>query len=529
MTDKIDKPSTVSGGYRPGQRMQRYVDLLGLGLALVQHPAHPRLDETQPRSMHDCSPPDITAHSAAVAPRIACWRRHLLAVCFALVGVSNVSAADQNYYVERRSYGTTREPDPPRYVRRLDQAGGPAYASYDWLDLGLDHRSRFEYRDNDFRRTRDVIDTPLLLRTRAYVGVHDRFDPFRFHIEMADSRAYHGEFPRDDRDFNEFEFIQAAAELYFADALGQARPLRVQAGRLAFEYLDRRLLARNEWRNTANTFQGVRVILGQESNDWQVDLLALQPQQRLLSDQDRPSPGEHVFGVIGNWRRWSRWITLQPYYLMLEQNARNGRAPRHIHAPALRAYSVLGDSGFDFDMDLMVQRGESAGQTHRALGFTFEAGYTARLPWKPRFSAFYGYASGDDSPTDNRSGRFERFFGFARPWSNNDYFQWENLHAPKTHIEFQPIETLRIDTGLNGYWLASETDRWNNGKLRDPSGASGTFIGSEIDLRIRYKVLPRVEGIFGYTFFRPGGFTRRTGRDDNSHFFYVELDLTAFR
>ncbi len=439
------------------------------------------------------------------------------------------SAALQNDYVERRSYGTTREPEPPRYVRRLDQAGGPTYAQFSWLDLGFDHRSRFEYRRNDFRRARATLDTPLLLRTRAYLGVHDRFDPFRFRLELADSRRYFGKFPRDDRDFNEFEFIQAAAELYFADALGQDRPLRVEGGRLAFEYLDRRLLARNEWRNTANNFQGLRVTLGQERNDWQIELLAVQPLERLLSDQDRASAGETVYGVVGNWRRWSEWITLQPYYLLLEQNARDGIAARHIHAPALRAYSVLGDTGFDLDLDLMLQLGQSAGQRHRALGLTVEVGYTAALPWAPRFSTFYGYASGDRDPDDNRNQRFERFFGFARPWSSNDYIQWENLRATKAHVEIQPTADFRLDATLSGYWLASDTDRWNNGHLRDRDGRSGSFIGHEFDVRLRYVLAPHVDTVIGYALFRPGGFTRANGRNDDSHFVYVELDLTAFR
>lgn len=438
-------------------------------------------------------------------------------------------AETRDFYVERRSYGTARDPEPPRYVRRLELPGDSKQADSTWLDVGLDHRARYEYRDNDFRRNRDTLDTPLLLRTRAYVGMHDRYDPFRFQIELADSRRYFGEFPRDDRDFNEFEFIQAAGELYFADALGRDRPLRIQGGRLAFEYLDRRLLARNEWRNTANNFQGVRVMFGQERNDWQVDLLAVQPLARLLSDQDRASPGEHIFGVIGNWRRWSQFVTLQPYYLMLEQNARAGNLPRHIHAPALRAYSVFGDTGFDFDLDLMGQFGASEGQRHRALGVTVEGGYTARWPWTPRFSAFYGYASGDRDPTDSRNQRFERFFGFARPWSSNDYFQWENLHAPKGHVEIQPVPSVRIDAGISYYWLASETDRWNNGRLRDPSGRSGDFIGHEIDIRCRYALAPRVDTVIGYALFRPGRFTRTVGRDGDSHFLYVELNLRAFR
>ena len=63
----------------------------------------------------------------------------------------------------------------------------------------------------------------------------------------------------------------------------------------------------------------------------------------------------------------------------------------------------------------------------------------------------YGVASGDKNPTDGKNQRFERLFGFARRWSNNDYFQMENIVAPKVRVEFEPKLTwlagLKIDTG----------------------------------------------------------------------------------
>ena len=179
-------------------------------------------------------------------------------------------------YVEPRSYGTKRESEPPPYVRNLSVTGLSGTSELDWLDLGFEQRSRFELRENDLRRPRQVTDHPLLLRTRAYLGIRKILDPFRFAVELQDSRRYFTQFDRDNRDVNELEPIQAFAELYFEDGLGKGRPLSIRGGRMAFELLDRRLIARNEWRNTTNTFQGVRVSLGRDQNDWSADLLGLQ-------------------------------------------------------------------------------------------------------------------------------------------------------------------------------------------------------------------------------------------------------------
>ncbi len=167
------------------------------------------------------------------------------------------------YYVEAGSYGTKRETDPPSYVRNISKTGLKGTENIDWLDVGLDYRARFEIRHQDIRRPEIVTDYPLLLRSRAYLGVKNLTDPFRFAIEFEDAHRVNGKFAPDNRDFNRAELIQAYAELHFKEALGEddlgnSRPIFIRFGRQAFEFLDRRLIALNSWRNTTNNFLGVR-------------------------------------------------------------------------------------------------------------------------------------------------------------------------------------------------------------------------------------------------------------------------------
>ena len=95
-----------------------------------------------------------------------------------------------SYFRPSSSYSTQPESDPPRYVRTLSKTGIEAYKDITWLDVGLDHRTRYEFRSNDIRRTDLRLDEPFLLRTRAYLGIKEILDPFRGAVEFQDSRRY---------------------------------------------------------------------------------------------------------------------------------------------------------------------------------------------------------------------------------------------------------------------------------------------------------------------------------------------------
>jgi hypothetical protein len=453
------------------------------------------------------------------------------------------------YFQRARSYGTHPESDPPRYVRNLAKTEYEAFKDLNWLDVGLDYRVRYELRNNDIRRNRLLTDHPFLLRTRAYVGIRNIVDPFRMAIEFEDARGYNSEFPRDNRDWNPFELVQTYGELYFKDALGKDdlgnnRPIRIRGGRMAWEAVDRRLLGNNQWRNTTNNFEGFRVTFGQEANDWELDAWGMQPVIRDIDHFDGRNKSQWFYGAVGHWRKWSDVITLQPYFMGLKQDGRGGRqAERDIYSPGIRTYGVLPNTNIDFDLGAIYQFGQDNGLKKSAWSYLLEFGYTVKHDWKPRLSAFYGFVSGDRNPNDNVDNRFERFFGFARPWSPDDYLIMENVKAPKLVFEFSPHKDVSIDGGYSWFWLASDTDRFNNlfnvstpnPGNRDRTGESGDFIGQSINARVNYKLAPLVDTTIGYSHFMNGEFTKNRqlavlGETTNStNFFYVEVSIRAFK
>ena len=86
------------------------------------------------------------------------------------------SKKSTSYFRPSSSYATQPESDPPRYVRNLSKIGIEAFKDITWLEVGLDHRTRYEFRSNDIRRTDLRLDQPFLLRTRAYLGIKEILD-----------------------------------------------------------------------------------------------------------------------------------------------------------------------------------------------------------------------------------------------------------------------------------------------------------------------------------------------------------------
>ncbi len=506
-------------------------------------------------------------------------------------------AADREkngYYVERKSYGTGKETEPPRYVKQANKTWLKDFDSFldtNWLDLGLEQRFRYEYRDNDFRRgaraterTRQIddargsqtLDEPILLRTRAYIGIKNILDPLRAVLEIQDSRTNRGGYIHEfeTRDTNDLHILQGYLELNFKetflgkDPLGNDRPIWVRAGRHAWEAGDRRLIARNEWRNTTNNFYGLRANIGDKKNDWQLELHAVNPVQRVADGEDKTDKSQEFYGAILNYRGWSDVVTFEPSYFLLNQdgnkvtlNAATGlpqtsanRVDREIHTGLLRAYGVIPATQFDFDGAYNKQWGkvqrELSGQKievdHDAHAYNIEIGYNVKHPWKPRVSTFYGMATGDQTPQSNDTTpmeRFERLFGFARPWSNDDYIQMENIRTNKVRLEFDPkisfLDNVKVDTGFSWYRLDSATDRWNaGGDVRDATGGSGRDLGKEYDLRVRFPINQYTSLNLGYAYFWGGDFvasprtfrgvTGGQNRSSESEFFYAELTLLGF-
>lgn len=438
------------------------------------------------------------------------------------------NSSQKNYYVKSRGYSSNPESDPPNYVYQLDQTGIESFKNLNWIDAGLNYRMRFESRKNDFRRSSNVTDNVFLSRTQAYFGIKEIIDPLRFAIELQDSRSNNSKFSKSSSDVNKLDLFQGYGELHFKNAPLIDRTISLRAGRMAYEVIDRKMFSRDEWGNTGTNFQGFRAIVGEQKNDWQFDSFALKPMNEEIEGSDHHNKDIWVYAAILNWRRWSEVMTIQPFYFRMDQSSSETSDPRLINSPGLRFYGVLGKTNFDYDFTGVYQFGENNHEKHRAHAYAAEIGYTQDHNWQPRYSLVYGYASGDKNPHDNKNQKFERFYGFNRPWSNSNHIEWENLETLKTRLELKPSQKIKLETSYSFYWLASASDGWNRANLRDETGSNGKSIGQDFDFRMHFPLSNKIKSTLGYAHFIPGKFARNVGRTGSSDFIYLEVTFNIF-
>lgn len=440
--------------------------------------------------------------------------------CSLCLAVRALQSADAPAAKEFDPDEVKRERPPVGYAQSLRESGRDwkieILDPLDWLDVGLEVRTRYETRDRDYRDPALPSDDALLTRALAFIQVREQFDPFRFAVEIEDSRRFGGSGAERTTEVNHVEPLQFYSELWFTDAIG-SEPLSVRMGRMTIDFVDRRLVARNRHRNTINAYDGARLLIGDDASPWQVDAFLVYPVTRSLEGVDSSTDETTLLGLSSYWRRWAPGLVLEPYWLGLDR-ARDGK---QIQTIGVHASGNWPGEHWDYDIDLASQYGESDGRDHSAWAAHVEAGHTWDHPWKPRLAAWLNYASGDRDPTDGKNDRFDPLYGASFSfYGYTGYFNWANLINPAVRFRLCPNDRVKCEAIYRGMWLASDHDSWARANRVDPTGKSGNFVGQELDLRIAYKLTHYLEVEWVQGLFLPGSFVENTGSAPGSSYGY---------
>ncbi|GKS59366.1 alginate export family protein [Nitrospira sp.] len=405
-----------------------------------------------------------------------------------------------------------------------------------WLDVGLHHRMRYENLTNNFRQGLPSDVDGGAFRTRLRFGLDWKM--FRFFAEaqnssdVGTSSALLGTI--NSSLFDQDRLLQAFIAIRLDNLFGAGLRADLHVGRMTFDFGSRRLIARNEFRNTTNTFNAVHWNLAQ-AQDWRIRAFIGKP----VSD---------TFGVLVPVRdtlfwgtqyetRQHPWLNLDLYYFGIN-GGQNVDEERRFGTYGLRVFRYAAPGWWDYETEAAFQAGTKTGRDHFAHFEHAELGYTFNVPWRPRVALQYDYASGTVDPNGQSNQTFDTLFGARRfeynPTGVFGPFFRSNISSPGVRAGFQPRADTSVSLKYRAWYLAQAKDAWVGSGLQDPTGASGNFLGQDLELRVSWQWItdPRlIEIEVGYDYFFKGSYVQRQAEipgnpsAQNSEFFYIQTEM----
>lgn len=428
-------------------------------------------------------------------------------------------------------------------VRALAQS-----APADGWKVGGSMRVRYEAVANQVRPGFNADDTLVNLRT-TLMAEHQS-GPLRVVGEIYDSRAWGGDrrTPVSANEVNTFELVQAYGALDLkSDAFG---PVTLTAGRIMLNIGSRRLIAADDYRNTTNSYTGLRADLAPLGV--RTTLIYVQPMVRLpdridalLDNAHRPDDESRALVLWGGAAAKPNAVgdaMLEGSYYHLEERDKPGRPTRDRSLDTFGG-RVMRDpktGWFDYEIEVLRQTGTlsvsaAPGAARQAVAAGFlhaDAGYSFDHPLRPRLSAEIDWVEGDRP--GGKYNRFDTLFGMRRAdFSPSGLFAAigrANMVTPGLRLELAPPGRWDALASVRGLWLETPRDAFSTTGVRDAAGASGRYAGVQAEGRWRYwLVKDRLRAEVDAVWLGKGRFlkdapnTPRNG--DNAA--YLSLNLTA--
>jgi hypothetical protein len=388
-----------------------------------------------------------------------------------------------------------------------DALGAP-----DALTLSGSVRARYETIGGQARP--GFGDGEDLLAVRTTLFAEYRTGPLRLGAEVYDSRAY-GVDPvtvLSTSDVNALEPVQAYVALDFDQPFGTGSKASLEAGRMMLNLGSRRLVAADDYRNTTNSYTGVKLDAAARGG-YAFTGIYVAPQTRL--PEDLPSLRKNQVSLdkeTDDLRLWAGFLSkanvfgkaaIELEYVGLDERDAPGRVTRNrnLHTYGGRLVRNPEAGRFDYEVEGFWQSGTirasmaaNAPILEVAAGFLHaEAGYQFRDAWKSHLVLEYDIATGDRGA--GRFNRFDTLFGMRRadfsPSGLFNAIHRANIETIGARWEFTPSPRWDGFLHANLLWLESATDAFATTAVRDATGRSGSYAGEQFEGRFRYWLVPR--------------------------------------
>jgi hypothetical protein len=352
------------------------------------------------------------------------------------------------------------------------------------------------------------------LRSRIYSDLWYK-DRFRVFAEGIYAQSYGLELPPLTIDGTNVDFLN----LFIDVKLGEIKdkPVYARVGRQELLLGSQRLVSPLEWANTRRTFNGVRFMRTGDKFDF--DAFWAQPVIPNNNVLDSIDNNINFGGLWGTYKP-KKGTTLDAYYLFFDNTTpvvQSGivRAPNNSHTFGSR-YAGDKDGRFLWDFEGALQFGKRGTSDIFAGMATAGVGYHAKdRRLNPTFWLYYDYASGDNTPNAGNFNTFNQLFPFGHFYMGwTDVVGRQNIHDVSASLTLYPAKWMTLWFQYHNFWLASARDAlYGPGGAvlrRDPTGASGNYVGNEIDIITSFHLGKRTDLLVSYGYLFAGEFLRNT-------------------
>jgi hypothetical protein len=422
--------------------------------------------------------------------------------------------------------GGGTEGDGPRELLSFELAKSVKVAIGGRLRLRGETRDPATYVEPTL--SNDPSDSQLfaLQRTRLHLAF-DVLKHLRARVELQDSRLW-GETGLA-ADVSDTHLYQGYVELYdLFDA-----PLSVKGGRFEVPTLgEGRLFSGLDWSNVARRVDGAMVGWGGDAvvahgMFWVLD--EADPATKLDANDDVlggvyasiRAIEDHEIDLFVIWRHLNDGFT--------SEDGLDG--DREEWTVGSRVKGSIGP--FWYGAEGAVQVGKQARDEVLSWAGLVQLGLKIPLSDEMKFGLHteLAYARGDQDPTDGNVETFDPLLPFGHKYHGHiDLMSWRNMYGYKLGLAFWPMKWLSFHADGHAFWLVERKDAWYGATKaairQDPTGASGRYVGWELDLFVKAKVLEERVAIWaGYSHFFPGTFVRNTGRSFGMDWGFAQVEV----
>lgn len=315
---------------------------------------------------------------------------------------------------------------------------------------------------------------------------------------------------------------------------GERGWIRLRAGRQEMQFGAQRLVGARDWSNTAQVFDGMRLTLGSDGK--RVDVFTSSVVVNYPTSFNDHLGGMSFHGAYGSLTRLVPRAILEPYVFWKTAptvKSEEGKLGNEsLFTPGFRWVGSL-PLGFDYAAEAARQAGHYSVDDIDAWGGYGILGYRpSLLPLHPRFSAEYGYATGEKAQKNGKFGTFDQLYPATHgTYGNIDLFGWRNVRHLRASAEVKAFRRLGLNFDYHALALASRYDGLYNTSgsiiVKAPKGgALSTDVGQETDGYFKYQLRSNINFGAGIGHLFAGQFLKQNSKGSDATYPYFFFSQT---